>query len=450
MKSDPQKKSAILGPPVDEGVPVLNTASKGVRGLGLFFFLFLFVIIGGWFWLASIAGAVVASGAVGVTGKPKTIQHLDGGVVAEIKVDNGDMVAQGDLLVLLDETVLRSNLDIYKNRLRQAVSRRDRLLAERDNLRNIRWEDDIFDRLEIKPTTEFRESQSNLRQARRLSTRGQVNQLDEKTHQFENQIKGLEALKASKITQSRLLEGELVNMRALREEGYASDNRVLTLERQVEEFTGQVAEHNAEISRVRNSISETQIQVSQIDREFNQSVQTELGEVELSIKDMEQQIIATQQQLSRVEIRAPVSGVVHELGIFTIGGVVPPGGAVMQLIPQNQKMEFEVNIEPQFVDQVYPGQDARVMFSAFNTRTTPELNGTVSRISPNTIVNEEAGMAFYLVNVTVSESELARLNGQVLVPGMPVEVFITTESRSPLNYIVKPLTDNFRRSLREE
>ena len=122
----------------------------------------------------------------------------------------------------------------------------------------------------------------------------------------------------------------------------------------------------------------------------------------------------------------------------------------MQIIPQNQKMEFEVNLEPLFIDQVFPGQDARVMFSAFNARTTPEINGKISRISPNTIVNEEAGMAFYLVNITVSEEELKRLNGQELIPGMPVEVFITTESRSPLNYLIKPLTDNFRRALREE
>jgi len=449
MKLDAQKYE-ILGPPVNEGVPALKTVSKALRAIGLLFFGFLFIIVGCWLWLASIEGAGVASGAVGVIGKPKTIQHLDGGVVAEIRVDNGDMVEKGALLIRLDETVLRSNLDIYKNRLRETVSTRDRLIAERDDLNDIKWEEEIFLRLGFEPQQEFRDGQAKIRQARKVTSNGQVRQLDEKIYQFENQIIGLEALKASKMKQSDLLEGELKNMRALRAEGYASDNRVLTLERQIEDFSGQVAEHNAEISRVRNSIAETRIQISQIDREFDQNVQMELREVELSIKDMEQQIIATQQQLSRVEIRAPVSGVVHELGIFTIGGVVPPGGAVMQIIPQNQKMEFEVNIEPQHIDQVYQGQDARVMFSAFNTRTTPELNGKVSRISPNTIVNEEAGMAFYLVNVTVSEAELERLNGQALVPGMPVEVFITTESRSPLNYLVKPLTDNFRRALREE
>lgn len=444
------KNSNLMDVPEDDGVPILVTSSRGVRLIGMICFIFLFFIVGGWFWLASIEGAVVASGSVGVIGKPKTIQHLDGGVVSEIHVDNGDRVTKGDLLIQLDETVLKSNLDIYQNRLRESVSRRDRLVAERDGLQEIDWEDEIFDRLGFAPLQEFRDGQNKFRLARQSTGRGQVSQLNEKIHQFENQIDGLNALKASKRTQSDLLGGELKSMRALRAEGYASDNRVLTLERQIEDLKGQIAEHDAEISRVRNSIAETEIQISQIGREFDQSVQGELREVELSIKDMEQQIIATQQQLGRVDIRSPVSGIVHELGIFTIGGVVPPGGAVMQIIPQDQKMEFEVNLEPLYIDQVYPGQDARLLFSAFNARTTPEINGKVSKISPNTIVNEEAGMAFYLVNISVSEEELKRLNGQELVPGMPVEVFITTESRSPLNYLVKPLTDNFRRALREE
>ena len=439
-----------INPSDTEGVIALKTSSSGVRLAGMICFIFLFVIVGGWFWLTRIEGAVVASGSVGVIGKPKTIQHLDGGVVSKIHVDNGDKVAKGDLLLQLDETVLQSNLDIYQNRLRESVSRRDRLIAERDGLNKIVWKDNVFKRLGFEPLEEFRDGQNKLRLARRSTGQGQVSQLDEKIHQFENQIKGLNALKASKRAQSGMLAGELKNMKVLREEGYASDNRVLTLERQIEDLKGQIAEHDAEISRVKNSIAETNIQISQIGREFDQSVQTELREVELSIKDMEQQIIATQQQLNRIEIRSPVSGIVHELGVFTIGGVVPPGGAVMQIIPQNTKMEFEVNLEPLYIDQVYPGQDARIMFSAFNARTTPEINGKVSKISPNTVVNEEAGMAFYLVNIAISETELERLNGQELVPGMPVEVFITTESRSPLNYLFKPLMDNFRRALREE
>lgn len=428
----------------------LQTESKALRRFGVFSFLFLFVGVGSWLYTASIEGAVIASGTVSVLGKPKTIQHLDGGIVAEIKVKNGDMVQEGDVLIRLDETLLRSNLDIYQNRLREAVSRRDRLKAEELGRSTIIWDESVFDKLGIESESEFRQGQMKMLRARSSTRQGQVLQLMEKVDQFENQIQGLQALRQSKVAQKAILNKELAGLKILQKDGYASDNRVLALERQVQDITGQLAEHNAEVSRVRNSITETRIQMSQVGREFEQSVLTELREVELSIKDMEQQILATQQQLIRVEIKAPTAGMIHELGIFTISGVIGPGAPVMQIIPQNQKMEFEVNLEPQFIDEIYIGQDARVMFSAFNTRTTPELNAKVSRISPSTIVNAETGMGFYVVNVAVSTEELERLNGQQLVPGMPVEVFVTTQGRSPLNYLIKPLTDNIRRSLREE
>ena len=439
-----------IGAPAEDGIKPLKTSSTGLRRLGIFAFLFLFVGVGGWLYAASIEGAVIASGSVSVLGKPKTIQHLDGGIVAQINVENGDFVNAGDVLVKLDDRLLKSNLDIYKNRLREAVSRRDRLKTEESGASSIQWDEKPFEDLGIKSGESYRSGQDKILNARASTRRGQVMQLMEKVDQFNNQIDGLMALKKSKTTQADILRQELVGLKSLQKDGYASNNRVLSIERQIEDLIGQMAEHDSEIARVKNSISETKIQISQVTREFDESVLTELREVELNIKDMEQQILATQQQLERVEIKAPKAGIVHELGIFTIGGVIGPGGAVMQIVPQDQKMEFEVNLEPQFIDEIYIGQDARVMFSAFNARTTPELNGKISRVSPNTIVNQDTGMSFYLVNVTVSPEELKRLKQQELVPGMPVEVFVTTQGRSPLNYLIKPLTDNIRRSLREE
>ena len=182
----------------------------------------------------------------------------------------------------------------------------------------------------------------------------------------------------------------------------------------------------------------------------NRYVLTELQEVELGIKDMEQQILTTQEQLSRVDITAPISGVVHEQAIFTIGGVIGPGAPVLQIIPEGQNMEFEVNVEPQNIDQIFEGQEVSVMFSAFNMRTTPQLNGTVKSVSLNTSVDEASGFAFYPVRISFPEEELARLDGKALVSGMPIEAFFTTDSRSPMNYLIKPLTDNVKRALREE
>ena len=431
-------------------IPNLKTESRTLVTAGIITFFSLFVGLGLWAYFASIQGAVIASGSVTVLGKPKTIQHLDGGIVAEILVNNGDIVTAGNVVMRLDDTILKSNLDIYKNRFREAVSRRDRLRAEQAGIGAIEWDDTPFSAINIDSVDEFKTGQQRIFEARQRTVSGQVSQLQEKIRQFRNQIDGLRALERSKQSQIGILEKELGALQGLYQDGYASENRVLSVERQIQELNGQRYEHIAEIARVENSIAEVRIQIAQIRKEFDQSVLTEMREVELSIKDMEQQIIATQQQLSRIDIKAPISGVVHELSIFTIGGVIAPGGAIMQIIPENEDMEFEVNVEPQNIDQIYIGQDVSLMFSAFNARTTPNVNGTVKFVSLNTTVNEDTGLTFYRVRVGIPPEELARLNGQRLVSGMPVEAFFTTTSRSPLNYLIKPLTDNIKRAGREE
>ena len=430
--------------------PVLQTASKGLVRSGLIAFAVLFLGFGGWMYFASIQGAVIASGSVSISGKPKTVQHLDGGIVAGIMAENGKVVTAGDVLVRLDDTMLTANLYIYENRFREAVSRRDRLAAEQQGKGQISWDDKRYQAIGFLPDSDVREGQVRVFKARRATNFGQVSQLRERIEQLENQIEGLKALSNSKMSQIGILYKEFVAITSLAKDGYASESRVLGLERQIEELKGQQFEHESEISRVRNTISEVKVQMSQVTREFDQAVITELREVELSIKDLEQQIFATQDQLSRINIKAPISGVVHELSVFTIGGVVAPGAPILQIIPVDQAMEFEVNVDPKNIDQIYEGQDVSVVFSTFNARTTPNLNGTVKSVSLNTSVNQETGIAFYPVRVAISENEMDRLGGQSLISGMPIEAFFTTEARSPLNYLVKPLADNIKRAGREE
>ena len=433
-----------------DDIPTLKTASKGLVSSGLIAFAVLFLGCGLWMFFASIQGAVIASGTVSVLGKPKTIQHLDGGLVAEILVENGEVVDAGDVLVRLDDAMLKANIDIYKNRFREAVALRDRLSAEQQGLSVIDWDDEIFEVNGILPSAEVRDGQNRIFQARRATKTGQVSQLNERILQLENQIEGLDALSNSKLSQISILNKEFEAISSLAEDGYASESRVLALQREIEEIKGQQFEHQAETSQVRNTISEVRVQIAQINREFDQAAITELREAELAIKDMEQQILATRVQLDRVDILAPIPGVIHEQSIFTIGGVIAPGAAILQIIPVDQAMEFEVNVQPQNIDQIFVGQDVSVLFSAFNARTTPQLNGTVKSVSLNTSVNEESGFAFYPVRVEVSTEELQRLGKQELISGMPIEAFFTTESRSPLNYLTKPLTDNINRAGREE
>ncbi len=437
-------------PSLFNDIPELKTASKGVVSAGHLAFFTLFVGLGVWLYTASIQGAVIASGTVSVLGKPKTIQHLDGGIISEIYVENGTVVNAGDVLVRLDDTMLRANLDIYKNRFREAVALRDRLSAEQLNLSEVSWDEEIFKKNGLDSSAEVKEGQNRIFKAKQATRTGQVSQLRERVRQLENQIEGLEALSGSKISQIDILSRELSAISSLAKDGYAPDSQVLTLQRQIEELRGQQFEHMAEISRVRNTISEVRVQIAQVNREFEEATITELRDAELSVKDLEQQFVATQDQLRRIDIQAPISGVVHEQNVFTIGGVIAPGAVIMQVIPIDKGMEFEVNIEPQNIDQIYIGQDVSVMFSAFNARTTPQLNGTVKSVSLNTSVNEDVGLAFYPVRVAISNDELERLGNQPLISGMPIEAFFTTKSRSPLNYLTKPLTDNIKRAGREE
>lgn len=428
----------------------IKTSTTSLVQIGLAMILLLFVGGGAWASYAKLSGAVVAAGQVVVLGKPKTVQHLDGGIVAEISVDDGDPVTRGDILVRLDDTLLKANLKIYENRLREGVAQRARLVAERDGLTTIEWNDEILSVLGVAMLPSAQAGQQKLFEARKTTRDGQVSQLQEKIKQFRNQISGIEALKASKLTQLGFLDEELTSYRSLNEKGLMPKSQLMALERQREDIIGQTAEQDAELARIQNAISETEIQILQINREFRQTVLTELRQVEQEVNDMTQQLYATLEQLKRVDIKAPVSGIIHELTVFTIGGVIGPGNPVLQIIPQDGNFEVEANVEPLFVDELHPGQAATLRLSAFNQRTTPELVGTVKTISPNVVVEEQTGMSFYKVRLTISQEELEKLRGLVLVPGMPVEAFIKTRERTALNYLTKPLMDQINRAFREE
>lgn len=430
--------------------PKLKTGTMGPLIWGFLIFMVLFVGIGAWLVLAQLSGAVIASGTVSVLGKPKTLQHLDGGIVTEIAIQNGDFVTEGDLLIRLDDTVLLSNLEIYESRLQEALAKRDRLRSEQLSRTRLLFDEGDLEALNLEPSLSVREGQRTLFEARRSRVLGEIAQLDKKVEQYRDQTFGLTSSEVAKRDQMALLRVERDNLSELADQGYAAKNRVLALDRQVSELNAQISGDTAELARIDNLVTETRIQMDQVRREFSESVVAELRDVEGQVNDLVQQIVATRDQLDRVDIVSPVSGVIHELSIFTIGGVITPGAPILQVVPASEEMEFEINVEPFFIDQVYVDQPAAVVFSAFNARTTPQLDGYVIGISPDSVVNQEQGTAYYRVKVSVPDGELARLGDLQLVPGMPVEVFLTTQQRSPLDYLIRPLTDNMKRAMREE
>lgn len=225
---------------------------------------------------------------------------------------------------------------------------------------------------------------------------------------------------------------------------------MIALERAKSDMRGQIAEHRAEIARVENSISETKITKLQLNREFKEKVIAEIEEIQTKIEELAQQLVATRKQLSRIDIKAPVSGIIHELSLHTIGGVVQPGQVLMQIIEQKGEFEIELNIDTVSVDQVFVGQGVVIRFPAFHQRTTPQLEGSIKTVSPTSVVDEKTGMAFYRATVDLPVAELQKLGSKELIPGMPVEGVVATEERTVLAYLTKPITDNLIYVFREE
>lgn len=430
--------------------PSLNTSRKGPVIVGLLAFLLLFGAGGAWLSFANIAGAVVASGSIAVQGRAKTVQHLEGGVVEVINVADGDIVKSGDVVMMLDSKLLKANLNVYSNRLQESVATKNRLIAERDEAETVSSSAPDLEDLGLKVDSRVELAQSKLFEARLKTRQGQKVQILEQIEQFKNQIIGIKAQEASMGRRIVLLEEQMTGAKKLSSQGFGTESAVRDLKRQRAELDGQLGELIASKAQVENSINEAEIQILQGKREFMQTVLTELTQTDLEIRDLAQQLQATQTQLERTEIRAPIDGMVHGLSVFTIGGVIGNGAPLMDIVPLNEDLEVEISIEPQFIDELYIGQPAGVRFSAFNQRTTPELTGAIKSVSPTTSTNEEQGTTFYTAKVNVPDNELNKLGDVKLIPGMPVEVFVKTKDRTALNYLVKPLLDQVNRAFREE
>ena len=417
-------------------------------------FIGIFLLLGiGLVWgsLAKIKGAVIAPGVVVVEGKPKTLQHLDGGIVGEIFVKDGDEVQEGDIVMQLDPTMLGANEDLVNTRLRETMARVARLEAERDSQKNITWPEDLVASKNNPIVASAMLGQEKLFNARRIAASGQVEQLQQRIAQFKDQISGLESLISSKENQAMKIREEADAKRILVEKGWLAKPVILTLEREELRLKGDVANHESEIARLINSISETDVQILQLRRERQAEVLTELRQADTEASDFREQLTTASDQLRRIDVIAPVAGKVHNMTVTTVGGVVGPGQEIMQIIPADDRLIIEAQIDPADIDQIYPGQKTTVRLSAFNMRTKTEMNGLVIQSSADRIIDQVTGLPYYSVKIEIPPNELARLpKNLTLLPGMPAESFMQTDSRSVLSYILKPATDAMDHTFREE
>ena len=417
---------------------------------GFFLIAIVFIPLIFWVTFAPIQGAVIASGKLVVGGDTKIIQHELGGTISEILVEDGEFVSTDDILVRLDSTILDANKQIVLKRLNEAKALSARLKAERDGRSSINWST-VFSRSEqIQKNKSIISDQNRLFDTRYKAKQGQKDQMEKQISQYNEQILGLIDQISSKERQGLLVSEELGGLLELQEVGLVSKNRVLSLQRQQEVITGEIAKFESEILRIRANISEIEIQILQVKRNSQESVLIDLRDVLSEINDLEQQLISADDKIQRVDLKAPVSGQVHNLQFSTVGGVVSPADIVLEIIPTDVNLEIESKILPDSIGQIYIGQKTTVRFLAFNQRTSPELTGFVSRISGDTLQDEASGISYYNVTIELKGNELAALGDVELVPGMPVESFMQTEERTVLDYLLQPLTDQLARSFKEQ
>jgi HlyD family secretion protein len=408
----------------------------------------LFVAFGGWAASSSLSSAVIAPGRVVVDSSIKKIQHPTGGIVSEIIVKNGDNVAAGDILVRLDDTQTRATLGIVQSQLIELTARKARLAAERDGAGDIEFPAGFEEADE--ENRRIAAGERRLFNAERKTAEVKKAQLHERIGQYHHEVDGLLKQEKSKAQESALVSEELARLEDMHRRDLVPITRVLAMRRDALRIEGEHGALLAQIARLRGQIYEVELKITEIGETIMRDAQKEYRDAEARIAELNERQIAAEDVLRRVDIRAPRAGIVHELAVHTVGGVIGPGDVVMGIVPMEESRTIEVRVAPTDIDQVAPDQAVVLRFPAFNQRTTPEINGTILRVAADVSDEVESGATYYTARVHVSDKELARLGDLKLIAGMPVEAYIQTGTRSALSFLTKPVSDQIARAFKEQ
>lgn len=405
---------------------------------------------GGWASTAQISGALIAPGSVVVDSNVKKVQHPTGGVVGQVFAKDGDRVKEGEVLIRLDDTVTKASLAIVTKGLNALWARKARLEAEADGADTIAFPHELTDQKDDPDAQAAMASETKLFKVRVAGRVGQKAQLQQRIQQLNEEVGGLVAQENAKVKEINLIQNELVGVRDLYSKNLVQISRVTQLERDAARLDGERAQLVASRAQTQGKITETELQIIQIDKDLSSEVSKESREISDKIGEYVERKITAEDQLRRIDIRAPQDGMVLQSTVHTIGGVITAGDVLMQIVPQTDALSVEAKVNPQDIDQLRVGQEALLRMSAFNQRTTPELNGAISRISPDTTTDQRTGQSYYTIRVSMPPEEVARLGDVKIIPGMPVEVFVKTGDRTLMSYLVKPLNDQFQRAFREK
>ena len=411
----------------------------------------LVVGAGGWAGTTEIAGAIVAPGVVVVDSNVKKVQHPTGGVISELLVHNGDHVAAGQILVKLDDTQASANVAILTKHLDELMARQAREEAERDGADEITFPEALTSRGDDPDVAKLIAGQQRLFEIRRKAREGQKAQLTERMAQLNQEITGLNAQASAKASEIEWVHKELEGVMTLWQKNLVQFTRVVELQRDLAKAQGEQGALIATVAETKNKIAEIELQIIQIDQDLRTEVGKDLATIRSDTAETTEKKVAAEDVLAHIVIRSPQDGTVHEMTVHTVGGVVAPGEAMMLIVPVGDTLDVEARIAPQMIDQVHVGQTAVLRFSAFNQRTTPEIDGKVTLVSADLVQDAKdpkPSEGYYSVRIAIPEERLRDLKMQ-LVPGMPVECFIRTDDRTVISYLVKPLRDQIEKAFRE-
>jgi len=416
-------------------------------------FAALAILVGGlgvWSVRTHLAGAIVTQAVVEVQSNRQVVEHPDGGVVGDILVRDGDRVGQGDLLLRFDDTFLKSEKVIVESQLFELLARKVRLEAERDGADANALADRMQKLAAAEPIDpELIDGQTRLYSARLETLSKKIDQLGKQRVQIESEIDGTKAQLVALRRQLELIGNELEDQQNLLTRGLTQASRVSALQREEASLTGEIGRLEAAVARLNGQIATTELQVVELAAARREEAIAELRQVQSEVVELAQRRLSLNERLARLDIRAPVSGTVFGSQVFAVQSVVQPAEPMMYVVPQNTPLVVAARVGAIHVDQLHVGQPVALRFPAFNQRETPEIEGRVINVSADTLKDEQTGFTYYRADVVPVEGELERLNGQVLLPGMPVEALIKTDERTPLSYLIKPMADYFNRSFRE-
>lgn len=427
----------------------VETSDRSIRFIGAVIVLVTFGLFGGWAFFAPMDSSALATGVIVVKSYKKTVQHLDGGIVAKIFVKDGDLINEGEPLLLLDDAQIKAQLEIARGQFIALAAQVARLQAERDQLLVVTYPESLNDPFDLR-IKDAKQAENNVFFSRKNSFDGQISVLNQRIAQVSSKVKGLQALVESKKQLISSYAEEIDDLKVLLAEGFADKQRLRDIDRSHALQSGEIAQLIADIATNQMLISETQMQILQIRQTFLEDVANKLSEAQVLLNDATERMTANQDKLQRIVIKAPATGMVQGLAVHTENGVILSGHPILDIVPQNSELIIEAQVSPMDIDRVVVGLKAEVRFSAFKQSQTPKMMGKVIHISPDRFVDEKTGQPYYQARVELSEDSQKDLGKLQLVPGMPAEVLINTGERTLYQYLAQPASNAIARAFIED